>query len=342
VEKLAVDDLDHIYEHTKHLWNNVKNQTIFITGGTGFFGKWLLSSFIYCNKTGTLNNKLIVLTRDSNKFLKIYPQYNTSEITYLDGDITKFVFPEQDIDFIIHAATEASATLNLEQPLLMFDTIVNGTKRVLELARVKNVKAILHTSSGAVYGEQPSSITHLNEEYMGAPDVLSSASAYGEGKRVAEMIATMYYKIHNVPSKIARCYAFAGPYLPLDGTFAFGNFILDVINKRDIIITGDGTPHRSYMYASDLMIWLWTILFNAEPNIAINVGSDESINIADLAKMMAYYGESKISVTVLKQATTGNPPKRYVPSIKRARENLKLEIKIPLSEAIKKTLQFLS
>ncbi len=126
-------------------------------------------------------------------------------------------------------AIEASVKLNLESPLVMFDTIVNGTKRVLDLAVEKRVEGFLFTSSGAIYGNQPLNISHMYEEYEGGPDISDSKSIYGEGKRIAEVLCSVYFEKHNINVKVARCFAFIGPYLPLNSNFAAGNFINNII-----------------------------------------------------------------------------------------------------------------
>lgn len=333
-------DLDHVLQHTAPLWRDVSCKTIFITGGTGFFGKWLLNTFIHINTEQGLKNKAIVLTRNKQKFLSTFSEFERDDISFIEGDVSNFNFPEGKIDYIIHAATDADMNLNIDQPLLMYDTIVNGTKRVLELAREKKVISVLLTSSGAVYGDQPQNITHVSEEFMGAPHTLAANSSYGEGKRVAEMLAGIYYRQFNVPSKVARCYAFAGPYLPLDGTFAFGNFLQNVIDAKEIIIKGDGTPRRSYLYAADLAIWLWSILFKGTNNRVYNVGSDEDVSIKDLADAFAGLSSRNINVTVEGTAVPGQNIKRYVPSIARAKEELNLHVYINLKEAIQRTVSF--
>ncbi len=334
-------DLEHIFKHTHNLWSEhfSKGSTLFITGGTGFFGKWLLESFLFAGKQLSHKGTALVLSRDPEKFLRAYPHFRDSSVQFIRGDVCTFSFPPGKIDYIIHAATPASADLNSRQPLLMFDIIAEGTRRVLELAKEKNVKAILHTSSGAVYGKQPAEVSHLPEEYPGAPSMDDENAAYGEGKRVAEMLCHLYYRNFSVHSKIARCFAFAGPGLPLDRHFAAGQFVRDVFQGDVIRISGDGSPCRSYMYPSDLCIWLWTILFTAPSCRPYNVGSEESISIRELAELISVRSGKKMRVEIASAMAAGNPS-RYVPSVKRAREELGLKNCISLPEAIDKMIAF--
>jgi len=335
------EDLNLILDHTTNCWNDFNNKTIFISGGTGFFGIWMQMSFIFINRKLNLNSKIILLTRSKEKFLNIYPWIEKyDEIVFVEGDITNFSFFDQKIDYIIHAATEASSKLNIEHPLVMFDTIVSGTKRMLEFAKIKNVKSFLFISSGAVYGKQPPEIENISEDYTGAPLTIDAGSVYGEGKRMAEVLCAVYHKQFNLPIKIARCYAFIGPFLPLASHFAAGNFIKDVIENRDIIIDGDGSPYRSYMYSADLMIWLWNIFFTGNNNKPYNVGSPHSVSISDLAEMIRKCGESDETKIIIKKLYLGQPPQRYVPCVDRITEELKLKIYTDLETAIIKTIKF--
>src|SRR5208283_3137026 len=137
-------------------------------------------------------------------------------IQLLAGDIRSFKFPTGAFSHVIHAATESSANLNEENPLLLFETIVDGTRRALEFARHSGANSFLLTSSGAVYGRQPPDLTHVPEDYGGGPEATAPRWAYGEGKRAAEMLCALYAKQHGLRPRIARCFAFVGPYLPLD------------------------------------------------------------------------------------------------------------------------------
>jgi len=316
-------DLDHILEHTQGLWDELRGASLFMTGGTGFFGRWMVESFCAANREFQLGARLAVLSRG--------PQNDREGVSYCSGDVRSFDFPKGDFSHVIHLATPASAALNESHPFEMQEICVNGTRRVLEMARLHGVRKLLLASSGAVYGRQPVDLDKIPEEYLGGPDPLDPRSAYAEGKRMAEWIAAAS-KADGFEVKIARGFAFAGPYLPLDAHFAVGNFIGDALAGRPIVVQGDGTAVRSYLYAADLAIWLWTILIRGVTGRAYNVGSENAISIGDLARLMGP------EVEVRGTPVVGGKPERYVPSTARARAELHLEERIDLSQAIRRTL----
>jgi nucleoside-diphosphate-sugar epimerase len=340
--RVDIKDLDHIFEHTTQLWEEMRGQNIFITGGTGYFGCWLLESLTRVNDRLNLATKVTVLSRNPAAFVAKAPHLaNHPSVHLIQGDVRDFKFPKGEFRFVIHAATEASAKLNRENPLLMFETIVEGTRRTLEFARTHGTREFLLTSSGAVYGKQPPEMTRIPEDYLGAPDPMDLEAAYGEGKWSAEVLCHLYSHHFGLETKIARCFAQVGPYLPMDIHYAIGNFIRDAVRGGEIRVNGDGSPIRSYLYAADLVIWLWTILIKGKSCHPYNVGSERSTSIAELANLVRQQIAPRSEVIIARQAEPSQLRQRYVPSIERARGELKLESWISLEEAIQKTARWL-
>ena len=330
-------DLDHILAHTKSVWEDLRGSRLFVTGGTGFFGCWLLETFAEANRRFGLNASAVVLTRNKESFFARCPHLAAdSAIVLQSGDVRDFDFPAGPFTHVIHAATPASAALNDAEPLAMLDTIIEGTRRVLDFTASCGARKFLLTSSGAVYGKQPTTLPRVPESFTGTPDTMDPGSAYAEGKRVAELLCAIYSRNHSIETKIARCFAFAGPYLPLDAHFAAGNFIRDGLRGGPIRIQGDGTPLRSYLYSADLMIWLWTILVRGKSCRPYNVGSSEEVSILELAEAAATLRPG-IEVLTAKQPDASALPPRYVPDIERARKELSLDQFVSLSEALRRT-----
>jgi len=338
---LPRQDLELILEHTAPLWEEVRGSRIFLTGGTGFFGCWLLESFCFVNHLLGLGARATILTRNPEAFAKKCPHLAADNaVTLHAGDVRSFLFPEGEFRYLIHAATEVSAKQAAEAPCEMLSTIIAGTERALEFALTHGSRKFLLTSSCAVYGKQPADVTHLPESYTGAPDPVDPANVYAEGKRTAELLCALYQKTGRIECKIARCWAFCGPYLPLDQHFAIGNFIGDVLAGRPIQIKGNGTPRRSYLYAADLAVWLWTILFRAPELVPFNVGSAHDVSILELAQTVAMTLNPQTEIRVAQEVVAGATPLRYVPCVDRAREVLVLRQIIGLEECIRRTAKW--
>lgn len=332
-------DLDLVLEQVGPLWEDLRGARLFLTGGTGFFGCWLLESLLWADAHRGLGVEVVVLTRSPASFARKAPHLAGHRAVRLyEGDVRSFADPDGAFTHVIHAATEASAVLNAEAPRAMFDTIVEGTRRTLDFAQRAGASRFLLTSSGAVYGRQPAELTHVSEDYPGAPDPTDPRSAYGEGKRVAEHLAALESHAHGLGAVIARCFAFVGPYLPLDIHFAVGNFIRDALAGGLVRVAGDGTPYRSYQYAGDLMVWLWTILVCGVPGRPYNVGSEEALTIGDLARRVATL--EGVDWIIEREPVAGAPAMRYVPSTARARSELGLDCTVGFDDAIARTVRW--
>lgn len=336
-------DLEQILSSTETVWTDLDGAKLLITGGTGFFGTWLLESLVWARHRTNRGPRVLVLSRNPEAFLARRPTLAAETcIEWVQGDVRHVPPTAIRADAVIHAATETDAKRNDADPMSMMDTIVNGTQHILEAAVAGNTQRFLLISSGAVYGQQPAEVSKIAETFPGAPMLseTSSNSLYGESKRLSEMMAGHFHSRHGLPVITARCFAFLGPYLPLTTHFAAGNFLLDAHLGRDILIRGDGSPIRSYMYPTDLIIWLWNILIKGVHGRAYNVGSDHSVSIEGLARQIADCASSRPAVTIMGNRNPG-PAERYVPDISRALQDLNLDISVRLDVAIKKTLMWL-
>lgn len=334
------EDLEHILARTLPLWDGLRGERLFITGGTGFVGTWLVESFVYANRTLGLGASATLLTRDPERFRNKAPHVASDPaVQLLQGNSSDFSPPPGTFAFAIHAATERYFEPDPAHPLSIYECDVVSTKRVLEFARSARSRRLLFTSSGAVYGRQPPELTHVDEDYRGAPPPTSTdpVSIYGQGKRSSEFMCAMYARQYGFAATIARLFAFVGPCLPLDEQYAIGNFIGDVLAGRPVAISGDGTPYRSYLYASDLAVWLWTILFAGRSGHAYNVGSPEALTIRELADAVVRSTVPGTPVHVAKQPVPGTPAARYVPAVSRAENELGLTAAVALEEGIRKT-----
>lgn len=327
-------DLNAVLDAVGPLWDDLRGARLFITGGTGFVGCWLLETVLWANDRRGLGATVTVLTRRPEAFARKAPHLvNHPAVRLHEGDVRTFTYPAGPFTHVIHAATAASAPVS---PAETFETIVDGTRRTLACARATGAERFLLTSSGAVYGAQPAHVTHVDEDFTGAPATTVAASAYGEGKRVAELLCTLTASPTLTPV-MARCFAFVGPYLPIDRHFAIGNFIRDALTGGPIRVSGDGTPLRSYLYASDLAVWLWTVLLRGESRRPYNVGSSSATSIAELARVVSDIAGCTRGVTLAQRPATG-PPQRYVPSVARAETELALRPTVSLEDAIRRTL----
>lgn len=323
--------------HTRELWAQARGQSFFITGGTGFFGMWLLEGFAHINDALGLDMNATVLTRDPGTFARKAPHLTArGDMTFHQGELRTFVFPAGRFTHLVHAAADTGVWTKNESPAGLSDRISAGMSHLLDFAVAAGASNFLHVSSGAVYGPQAAELTHMPEDYPGITEPLPAGAAWAEGKRVAEQMCLAHAAHHGYSLKIARCFAFVGPHL--DENYAIGNFINDALHGRSIQVTGDGTAHRSYLYAADLSIWLWTLLFAGASGRAYNVGSPASLSIAEVARAVAAAACEPVPVKIAGAPAPGRPPSRYVPSVVRAGAELGLHAWIPLEEAIRKTL----
>jgi dTDP-glucose 4,6-dehydratase len=322
-------------------FNTVNKINIFLTGGTGFFGRALLRFLGNSSFESGDQLQVTVLSRSPNAFLNNYPEFRKADwISLHKGDILDpHSFPQYDsFTHLLHAATDSTFGPCLS-PLTRYDQIVDGTRNILEYAAQNQISRFLFTSSGGVYGPQQKDGDKISESCLTMSNPLHSVNAYSVAKITAEHMCSLFRDKYGIETIIARCFAFVGPDLPLDAHFAIGNFIQDALQKEQITVKGNGAAIRSYMDQRDLAEWLLTLLFRGSAGEAYNVGSDEAVSISQLAYLVRDLLSPHKSVIILGKSVNDLGRNRYVPNIDKAVQTLGLTLRYSLKEGIVSTAE---
>lgn len=320
-------------------------KSVLLTGGTGFFGKSILDAFRRDLLAPFGISRIVVLARHAGRLRAEAPEICGPGIELVDADVLQ-LSSTYDADVVIHAAASSDAQRYRIDPDGEARVIVEGTRRVCEAIKNSGARSqLLYVSSGAVYGRQPPTVVALSED---APQIEGTdpvKEAYTRAKRAAEWIVREFADRSGTPARIARCFAFVGPWLPRDQHFAIGNFIGNALRGESIEVRARHPVIRSYLHADDLAIWLLRIASSTSGACeTYNVGSDESVSLRDLASLVAAFGGVGVSLPTVSSGdagTTSAEVDRYVPDIGKARRELGLTVTIPLREAVERTLHSL-
>jgi UDP-glucuronate decarboxylase len=330
---LSSQDLDEMVRVAGPDFEALRGAKIFLTGGTGFFGKWLLGALDQAEETLGLGAHVTILSRDPRAFLEKYPEVaRRPRWNFVTGHVADLAPTADCFDYVIHAAADTTAISTPAQETDRTRAIVGGTQRILDLARESGAGRVLFVSSGAVYGALAGKREGAHEEDFAQAQAVMP---YGEAKRAAEDACAQ----SGLDCVVARAFAFLGPHLPLDAHYAAGNFLRDALHGGPIEVRGDGTALRSYLYPTDLVAWLLGILVRGARGVAYNVGSNEVVSTAELARLIAAEVTPQAEVIVQSREPQG-PQNIYLPNIARACGELGLEVRVPLREAIRRTLAF--
>lgn len=308
---------------------------LFITGGTGFFGRALLRH-LASNSMGY--EKVYVLTRNPDSFFEKFSELGESHLfSFLKGDVTDNYESWEGSegiqpDHIIHAATDSSISHGLD-PIYLSRQIIIGTENVLDFAAREGAKRFLYVSSGAVYGNVVKA-EPISETVETAQDTVSIRSIYGNAKRLAENMCMAEAQRVGFECVVSRCFSFLGKDMPIVDNFALGSFLKAVKENRDIIINGDGRAVRSYLDQESLAAALLELTASGHTGQIYNVGSDEKISILELAEKIKNLSGSEVGIQLENGPDTGLAPNWYVPNISKLQADLDFDCVCDLDKAL--------
>lgn len=309
---------------------------LLISGGTGFLGRWLVESLCMLNDRLSLGNEMYLITRSIDRAKASVSFSNRADVKFIQLDVAAGDCLDLPVcDFVIHAATDVVLKV---APLAMFDTCIDGTRTMLNLAKKSAAKKFLLFSSGAIYGNAPGAPARYSEDYCGAPEPDQPHWGYASGKRAAEYMASAFCDEFGIRVAIARCFAFVGPGIPLDGPFAVSDFISGALSKdRRILIKGDGSTVRSYMYATDFVNWILEMLVSEEDRLTLNVGGDQELKMIEVAELVARSFKYRIDIEFQRDPSILTTT--YLPDLEQAFVR-GFNLEVGSIEAVSKTLKY--
>ncbi len=307
--------------------------SILITGATGWFGVWLMDALCSADDLLQLGMRITAVSRNPDRFNERFPRFaGDPRISWVKADVRNLEPVRQGFSHVIHAAADNSVGSDPDAQRRLFEAIVEGTRRTLAASGAA-CRSFLFLSSGAVYGPARKGRERFEEGTADDGHQPPPTGAYAQAKRAAEQLCGAAAAA-GLPVRIARCFAFVGPHMPLDKHFAIGNFIADAVNGREICIKGDGRAVRSYMYMTDLVQALLSIMLNGEVGRPYNVGSDVMVTIEQLARCVKrVVGGGAVTV----MGAPSDPNDRYVPDTTRLRTELGCVPLVSLEDAIART-----
>ncbi len=325
----------------------LKNSSIFITGSTGLLGSQLVLFLDYLNQTCNYNIKIVALVRSKEKAERIFHEtYN--RVTCVYGDVLNLPKISEPIDYVIHGASITSSKAFVENPVEVIDIALNGTRNILNLARIKSVKSFVYLSSLEVYGtfSFEDGVKNVTEKDCGYIDSMSVRSSYSEGKRLCETLCKSYQSEYGLPIKVARLCQTFGCGVEYNDNRVFAQFARSIIEDKDIVLKTKGETVRNYCYTSDAVSGILTVLIKGKDGEAYNIANSSStISIADMAALFCgLFKESKSKVVF--DIAEDTSKLGYNPVVKLQLDSSKLQslgwqASISLSEAIKNLVEYM-
>ncbi|MGL4865839.1 MAG: NAD-dependent epimerase/dehydratase family protein [Cetobacterium sp.] len=325
------------------LWGNLKNKSILITGASGLIGSRLIEKIIEKNRELKANIKIFALGRVRKKIEDKIGQYSKNKsFEIIEHDIVLPFCLKEEIDYVIHAASNADPMKFSLDPTGTMEANFIGMRNILNLFKGKKTK-ILYISTGEIYGECDGNVEAFDEEYIGKINLLDARSCYPMSKRATETLCISYIKQFQTNVVIARPCHIYGATLQHDDSRFFAQVLRNILNKEDIILKSTGEQKRSYCYVDDAVMALFYILIFGEVGQAYNISNKNSnLKIKEVAELLSkmYKLDLKYEIPEEKEKEGYSKIQQAVLNSKKL-EKLGWQAKISFEDGIKKCIDML-
>jgi len=278
-------------------WERLRGKTVLITGANGMIATYLCYTLLFLNDEKQMDITVLALVRSRERAEKHFAAVaGRSDFCIIEQDVCAAVDYGGNIEFIIHAASQASPGQFMSDPVGTISANTVGTINMLNLAVSKKAEGFLYLSTREIYGRAASAYDYVKEDDYGGMDPTLVRSCYPESKRMSETICAAYKHQHGVNCKIARIAHTYGPGISIGDGRVVGDFLSNVLKRQNITLNSDGSGVLGLTYLSDLVAGLWMALLNFE-DFVYNISNDKEITtVKELAlKLCDMYPEKKIS-----------------------------------------------
>ena len=302
---------------------------ILITGGAGFIGSHLVEKFLSAGEKVIVVDNLLTGAIENLSLFNDNPNF-----IFMNHDVQHHIDIEMELDYVLHLASAASPKAYTEYPINTLKAGSSGTINTLGLAKAKNAKYLL-TSTSEVYGNPK--VSPQSETYWGNVNPNGPRSMYDEAKRFSEAAVSSYNRIYNLNTRIVRLFNTYGPKMKIDDGRVVTNFIFLALNGKDITIYGNGDQTRSFCYIEDTLSGIIKAM-DSESSEVFNIGNPNEITVKKLAEIIIELTNSNSSLKFLELPE--DDPMQRKPDISKAKEFLKWSPTTPLEEGLIKTIDW--
>ncbi len=276
-------------------WEKLQGTSVLVTGATGLIGTVVVDALMYKNSVDKLDLKVFALARDKEKIEKNFGSYRKARFfKAIRGDVAKKLIVKEKVDFIINLASNTHPALYATKPIETINSIVTGTKNVLEFAASNKVKRVINASSVEVYGENRGDTERFKEDYSGYINSNTLRAGYPESKRLAEALCQAYIAEKNLDIVSVRLGRVYGSTTQKSDSKSTSQFIRSAVNKQDIVLKSEGRQEYSYVYVADVVVALLLLLTRGESSESYNIASDEAKDLRGVAEAIANINNSKV------------------------------------------------
>jgi len=340
---IIAEDIASLAEKMRSHAEDFAGKTFLITGAGGFLGRYFVFLINYMNDN-VLEDKAKAILLDN--FITGYEQQVISDeyLTFQRHNVIEPFKTDAKIDYIIHAAGIASPVYYTRFPIETMDVGTIGTRHMLDLAKEKNVKGFLFTSSSEVYGDPDPAHVPTKEDYRGNVAVIGPRACYDESKRFGETMCSAYHQVFGVPVKMVRPFNVYGPGIRPDDYRVLPNFIEHALRKEPLPIHGHGENTRSFCYINDAVEMIFKLLFSEVTGEAFNVGNPTpEISVKELAQKVAETMPHEVEIRNIDPphaVYASSDPKRRCPDISKLQSAIDFEPSYSLEEGLRRTIEW--